>query len=377
MPRARIIPPESPEEAFYAAEFSAKEAEQLAAGDIALLDDVSFSSYRWSIFRLRSPEDQARAPQGGEWEQVAIKHGPIDEEWARATLGGGIFQFRGYFDSGDGRGRTLKRKPTMTLAGPVKNFGLAAVTPPVPAVAPAAEGLSRAERILLRHLRALEQRIGQIERPAPAPAAPSSTLDELLKSLVALDTLRNRNPQPVQSDKDVLEGFTQMLRQGIEIGQARDPAPPGEESTWIRVAEMAMPLLERLVAVRAARRAPGARPAPPPSSATVIEDRPSPEPTPPASDVDPSWKVAARSLARAIAIDTQPDEWAWQLEGILSESDFGMLRLATTEQVIGNLCALAPEAKVLATDHAREYVEAVLAEIKRPPEAEEAPEGSP
>lgn len=357
----------------YVIGLSDEEIERKAAGDIALLDDPTFNAYKWSIWRLRTPDEMAREPQGGEWEHVATKIGPLDEEWTRANLGGGTFEFRGYFDSGDGNGRNLKRKPIIPIAGPRKNF--AAPTPSAnPAVQlPANNGLTRGERILLKMARETQARLERLEHaPAPAPPAPQS-LKDLVESLVAIDTLRARNmPAPQPTDTEMLGSMMEVLRQGIEIGQVREPAAAGEGGTdWLKVAEAAMPVIERVLSVR------GRRMAPPPgvrtgsSSATVIETPPPPAAEAPAGPENQShrWETAFESLAGAIAENEDPADFAVTLERILNTQELAIARLEP-DQLIVRLKRAAEVFPILATLPGQAYIAQVLQELNQPPEAE-------
>ena len=377
-PRVRVPPQDPPS---YEIGITPDEAERLAAGDIVLLDDPLFNGYKWSIWRRRLAEEIARDPDGGEWERVTVKTGPLDEEWTQANLGGGTFDLRGYFDSGDGNGKNMKRRVLVTIAGPRKNF---AAAPPTPAalVVPNGAGLSRSERILIKMLRAMDQRLERIERaPAvpTAPTAPPPTMREMVETMVALETLRSKTgPAAPQTDSQFLQLAMDTLRQGIEIGQSRDPAPAGDGGTdWSKVAEMALPVIDRMIAHRQGRRVPPRAP----SGAEVVSSTPT-APAPPAPPdpetprVSHRWVTAIESLARAVLLGEDPVEWAYWLQSTLEPSEFGLLRLGDVDRVMTDVRAVAgtrEELAILHTDHAREFVAAVLDEIKNPT-AEDEPE---
>ncbi len=359
---------------------SEEELERKAAGDIAMLDDAAqFGSYKWSIWRRRTAPEIAAEPDGGEWESVAQRFGPIDEAWARTTLGGGTFEFRGYFDAGTGRRMT--RKPIIIIAGPRKDFTRAAPEPtpqpngvPIPGTAPA---LSRFERIMVRQNRELNQRLANLETSRSAPT--SGTLGEMIQGLVALDTLRGKNaPPPPTSDGEMVKLVMGALGQGIEIGRDREPLPASTGTDWAQVIKEGLPLLGQFLETRARRRAAAAAgmdPAnvPPPSGATEVPDPPQGHQL---TQDDLRWINAAAALEAAVAEQDDPRDFAASLEGsrMLSASQLGLLRVGTPEAITSQVRAYNPQSLILASDAAAVFIAAVLEELKHPTDAEDSPD---
>ena len=78
------------------------------------------------------------------------------------------------------------------------------------------------------------------------------------------------------------------------------------------------------------------------------------------------WPAAIEALANAIAGDEDPIEFAITLEHILNKQEFGMLRQATVDLVMGEVGVWVDSFPILKTDQARTFLEALLAEIKNP-----------
>lgn len=400
MPRRRVeVPPStlvSPGSSAERDETELLDNERDAAGDIALLDDAAFSAYKWSIWRRRLSDEISREPDGGEWEHVATRIGPIDEEWARETLGGGTFKLRGYFDNGDGRGRMLTRQPVITIAGPRRNFAAVVVPTPVapPAAAPPTDSITGP---LLEYMRSRDReldrvidRLSNVQQHAPAPQ-PVPSLKDVVESLAMLDKMRGSNAPADPNDK-VVSTMLEMVQKGIDLGREREPAAPAEgepTNPWATLAVALAPLADKILTTIAMReraraapqrpRAPGAAPPPPatePSSATVVGE-PETEPVVEAPGLSARLMVAIEALARAVARGDDPVVFAATLDQVLDDQELGTMRLTDDAVLLSQIRAVAGTTwPVLATDAAERFLSATLAEIRNPsePVTDEEPE---
>jgi hypothetical protein len=80
--------------------------------------------------------------------------------------------------------------------------------------------------------------------------------------------------------------------------------------------------------------------------------------------------AAVDALARAVIEQTPPDDFAFVLEHALSREQVAMLRLGSTEQIMGQLAESGATVKypILATEAAAPYLESVLTELRAPQE---------
>lgn len=265
----------------------AAEDAQSAIGDIAVLTGDEYDDISWSIFRYRTDDEVRRDPRGQRTEFVGKRHGPIDAEEFQLAFGGGTFDLRGYaprFDEGGGRrGVSIRyRIPSVTVAGPRRDFSRAALEPAAAVIAePVAGGGPTSElRLLLKMMRAdrrreAEQRaaaerraeIERQEREADRRRADDryyQSQQQFQQALLAMAT--KEPPAPPRGEKmtDMVEAFKAMkgaatesiadpvtmmtmmgnvLKQGIKIGQGREAEPAtegeGENSTLAAVSEIA------------------------------------------------------------------------------------------------------------------------------------------
>lgn len=341
------------------------EMEQAAAGDITLLGDPTFNDYHWSIWRQRSRAEIAGDPRAPAWEFITKAVGPIDATSMIAELGGGVFEFRGYVDVGDGRGKRMKRHPVIALAGPRKNFAIdpaATVTPATPTAG--INGLTRAERIMLRMIRGQEQRLQNVER---APAAPGMSLKDMVESLVMLDSVRQKGAAPSDT-ATAKELFTTMMaatKTGIELGQSREPIAAEEENATVKVIEAVAPLATRFLDILGSARKPRPGPAapsgsptatPPPSTAEVVDQ--------PVLNAEAARWIAA--IDRLESLMPAADEAAEEIAVILTESDLKDVLPFPNDSVIAQILARVPSGSVLATPDGRAYLALVLDELRKP-----------
>ena len=341
------------------------ELSQLKLGDLGLLNNPDYRDWDWHIYRFRTRAEIAADPQGGPRELMGKRSGPIDLFEIQEQFGGGVFEFWGFFDKNEGEGKKLYKKPIIPIAGPRKRFD---VPPPqTPVAVPAILSSDPALRLLER----MDQRLADMARtPAPAAAAPP-TLKDLADTLKTLDELRGRNAPAASGDPNTktVETYLGLIERGIAIGSERDPSAEPAGTDWGKVIDGALPVLDRMLSNLSRARRPIPRPAgaagPAPttaSSAVVIEDGK------PEVEVSYRWTVAIESLANAIADNEPPRDFAITLEHILNKQEFGMLRVATLEQVMAEMKAAVETFPILKTEQAQTYIQALLGEIKNPSE---------
>jgi hypothetical protein len=328
-------------------------------GDVGELADNRYTEYSWSIYRLRSVEEINRSPQAGPRSLVTKRVGPIDILELQREFGGGIYEFWAYFDQNDGAGKRLRFRRVYAVDGPRKD-----VTSPVTAPAAAPAGTDPQLAAILGQInRTLER----LENRAATPATPAPATQPFpFKELVELSKLISDRATPALAGASVTE-MMGLVQQGIELGKSTQPG--SEPSTVAVVLEKLAPSLERLAATLLTRRAPPPprRPTggPVPSSAQVVSEPEAPEPP---SDDETRMSAAIDALARAVIEQTPAEDFAFVLEHSLSREQVAMLRLGSTEQIMGQLSESGALAKypILATEAAAPYLDTVLTELRNP-----------
>ena len=335
------------------------EAEEL--GDLAALAEAD-QDWRWQVHRLKSREEQASNPRGKPRVWVTTIHGPVDLADFHQRRGGGTYEFWGSHEG------SLRRRVTVELDGLPKP----AVEPSAQAVgAPGPPPVNNAtDPSLLRLMVRLDDRLERLER-IPAPAEKSS-ITELVNALGSLDAMRHRGLEaPANPDKELFSTFVAVLQQGIELGQAREPIPAGAGGTdWVKVIETAAPIFNR-VFDRMGQRHPVPRTTRPPVEASHAEVLDHPGATP---DDMPAIRMQSLvdSMARAIAEQVEPADFAGTVEHILTAEETAMLRMTTAEALIADLRARAGgRYPILNTEDAQLFVDYVLTELRTPAEVEQ------
>jgi len=333
-------------------------------GDVGELADSRFTEFSWSIYRLRSTEEVTRNPQAGPRSLVTRRVGPIDILEIQREFGGGIYEFWAYLDQNDGAGKRLRFKRVYAVDGPRRD-----VTQPVTLPAPASTAAdAQLAAVLNGILRTLER---MDTRAAVAPAAVAAAAPVMqpfpFAELVQLSKLISDKATPALAGASITE-MMGLVTQGIELGKSTQPG--AEQSTMAVVLEKLAPSLERLAATLLSRRPappPQRRPAggPVPSSAQVVNE---PEPIEPQTDDQTRMAAAVDALARAVIEQTPPDDFAFVLEHSLSREQVAMLRLGSTEQIMGQLADSGATLKypILATEAAAPYLDSVLTELRAP-----------
>jgi hypothetical protein len=359
-----------------------EDIEQAQIGDLFSIQGSEFDNVSWSIFRFRTRPEIAADPQGQPEEWVADRTGQLHGTDLSESIGGGTFRFRGYRARADGNGVSLAYNRTIALAGPRKNF---AAPPPTPVVvAPTANGLSRGERIMLRMLRNQEQRLQLIERAAVSPVVGPS-LKDMAETMVLLQSMSQRG-QPASDTSIAKELFGTMMaatKTGIELGQGREPLPPEEVNTTVKVLEAVAPLASRFLDILATRRTapPPRRPAeataasPPetpaaaaPSSAEVVVE--TPETVQPI--IAARMMVVVDTLAMGATNQDEVEEIADLIAGVLPAGELeAILRLPDLVVLDDIAQKSSGQYPILATEAGRNYVAAVLSELRRVPEPDD------
>jgi hypothetical protein len=363
------IPPETIDPEEIGDDLTEEEIEQASVGDLISIQGPEFDNVSWSIWRHRTRTEMMNDNSDEKLEWVADRTGQLHGTDLVELIGGGTFNMRGYVPRSDGRGVRLKFNRTVAIAGPRKNFSVAPVQA-APAPTPTNGELTRGERMMLRMVKAIHGRLETIEKGSNASAPQPTSLKDLAETLKTLHELGGARPAPRDPDKEVVNGYLQMIQQGIELGREREPLPAGsanEGPDWGKIAETGMQLLDKLLARAAAQRAQamrGGRPNPPSHAAVVDEPQPAV-----VTMEDHRWSTAFESLAGAITDGEDPADFALTLARILNKTELAEARF-TPEKLVPRLQAAAAQFPVLATEAGQIYVNAVLMELNRPDEPE-------
>lgn len=375
--RAVVIQDGEPAEVELYDEISEDEERQAEAGTLFSIQGERFANVQWSIHRYRTRREMMDDPSGDKTEWVADVTGELHGQDLVDQVGGGTFRFYGYVPRpeipGGGRGgggSKLAFNRLIRLAGPRRDFN-ALPEKASPLAATATAESSRLDRL---------ERLVEAIATRPAAASPATSLTDMIQGLVALDTLRGRGE--VSPDKEMVQTMLDMMDRGAEWERSRDPVKAGEEGTAqvvLKIAEVAGPILGRMLDGLAARRVrpprPPAEPAPPPtsaappaapSSATVVEEE-----DPGAPVVRARMMVLVDELAAAIRDHDDVEDIAETVERVVPVGDLEAILAMPDQIVIDDLVRQAsgryPE---LDTPAARDYLVKVLAELRRPNDGE-------
>jgi len=363
------------------------EMEQAAAGDITLLGDPAFNDYHWSIWRQRTRAEIAGDPRAPLWEFITKAVGPIEATSMVPELGGGVFEFRGFVDVGDGRGKRMKRHPVIALAGPRKNFG---IETPSPAAITAPTNGNGTDPNLLRFLDRMELRLENLERNRSQviTSPPGPSIKELAETMVMLQAMTQKG-QPASDTSVAKQLFDTMMaatKTGIELGQGREPVPAEEVNTTVKVMETIAPLASRFLDVLAASRQRVATPPPPRTDPAPGPSAPPSPPEPSSAEVvgqDPEEIPPIATARMMVVIDTlamgaenrdDVEEVADLVAELLPPSDLAGILSLPDQVVVSDIAHRSGgQYPILATDAGRNYVAAILAELRRPPEPDDQP----
>lgn len=396
-------------------------------GDLDDLDDPEYPELKWSIFRILTPEQMAARGQREPRVWVGSHIGPISLSDVQSRFGGGKFEFFGK------QGRLLRRKAMRFIEGdpiivktPLQTADVSRGTlVPVVGVNGVENGSPRvgtSDAIAQHQIRRLKQRLRteRAEREREANARAESDREERLQQqlreseerttrLLESVNARLATPPPaaapapppplgimemlalIKAAKDIGGGGgdattlakmgLDFFRQGITIGEGRDPKTDddaGGTPAWV---EPAIQVLNTLLA-RGGRppmpsRPPGAAPAgaaPPPAGS------PAPSATHPVSEAvvvtEPTqgatpehrWHTAVESVYRGMLEGKDPGNIAASLEDMLNAAEYGMLRGGpeggpSADQIITHLPIMA-QFPQLATEQGKVYLTAVLTAMR-------------
>lgn len=350
------------------------------AGDMAALHDTSFNDWEWVIYQVRSHKEMAELQTRQRLVLITKMVGPLDIAQLQSVCGGGVFEIRGFFQ------KVLRTRFTQELAGAPKDWNAkpaqrpAAITPAL-ASADGGELSPTVIRLFRRQQRQLAELTTLVGTLARTPAPAQSTTLGLAEILQVADRLNERaNPRP---EANVLNQVVDAFQKGMEVRKEIEGGP--ERSTTEIIVDKAMPVAERLLGMILSARA-GARPkprppatAPPPASgsrAEVVESPPGAEPVA-AAPADPGadpgahrWATAMEALARAVAANDDPHEFAVTLEAIMLPEEIGALTNSTADEVTALLRANAGgHLPILNTEAGGAYIAAVHRELCTPVES--------
>jgi len=349
-------------------------------GDLAALQDERYQSWVWYIWRQPAPGEarDKTAPTKGP-RYVAKLYGPLDVEDVRAQCGGGHYKICGYVAG------TKQRGFMLTIDGPPR---VAPIVPPpgsapAPAAVPASAPSSELGALTQQLTRVVDQ-LTQLAQREP-PQTPPGQVFGFKEFLQLLPFLQGEQRPPI--DSGMLKEMIGLVTTGIDLGRNQD----GGANPWLAVIDRLGPHLDRIAAnMQARQRTAGRRPAapggPPPSPGPAASGSPVAPPAPaPAAvqseavvvdeteDADRQrWAVAVESLARAITDEQDPGDFAGVLEHILSDGQLSMLVSASTDAVMAELAQVQDRFPVFGTPAARSFVDAVLGELRAPPQEDEA-----
>jgi hypothetical protein len=157
---------------------------------------------------------------------------------------------------------------------------------------------------------------------------------------------------------------------GVELGGEQSG---GKRGTLEVVLDKLSPVLEKMAtAMVTAPRPMMRRPGPAPPAGVAVESQaqivPN-EPDLPEVDMDQIRMMSAvDSLSRAITGSVEPEDFAGDLEGILSPEQMHLLKSLPEDQVVSVILAAAGgRYPVLLAEPSKAYIGAVLKAVKEPP----------
>lgn len=367
---------------------------QAAVGTLFALDSPDMEGVAWSIHRYRSREEIARDPNGKPEEWVADMEGPLKGSDIVMAIGGGTFHFYGHVPKASG-GVKLAHNRILTLAGPRRDFSLPVGNGAAPAPAAAvalAPAVPDTTQQLLREMIDIQRRNDDrfiallttlaTREPPAAPAPQPSRETKLTDVIAAVAQMKQMTGGDGNGSMDVVKSVFDAFRQGLELGQEREPLPanggdPNPAGPWI---ERGLSLVEAMIrrsqmpqprprppgapgAAPGASPAAGAAPGPPPASeATVVDERP-------AVPHEHRWATAVETLYRGMLNGRMPDDIAASIADMLDDTEVAQLKGSpgeepTADQVLTYLAPLVAQYPQLTTEQGKVYVGSVLASLR-------------
>jgi hypothetical protein len=332
-------------------------------GDYAALADAAFQDWSWTVYRMRSADEMVRDRAKSPRVWMGKLAGPLELAEIQSAYGGGSFEVWGYFD------KNLRTRMRVDVSGPRKNFDERPITtesaPAAVSVATAPAAPATDERVvrMIDDLARKVEKLSSGENAAPVGIT--------IKDMIGLfQMFASQNP-PANTGSESIKELVETFKMGVELGGEQSG---GKRGTLEVVLDKLSPVLEKMAtamvtAPRPMMRRPG--PPPPPAGAAVeAETRVLPnEPELPEVDMDQIRMMSAvDSLSRAITGSVDPEDFAGDLEGILSPEQMHLLKSLPEDQVVGVILGAAGgRYPVLLAEPSKVYIAAVLKALKEPP----------
>jgi hypothetical protein len=335
------------------------EVEEVFDPDAGDLDHLTLATpdWRWVVYRKLRPEEKSVFP--GQHSVMLCKlEGAVDLDQIKREYGGGTYEFWGTIIGQRG----LQAKPVISLAGELKPAAVPPERQVAPATAPAA-AVNGTSPEMVAVLAGIQR---QLEKLSDRPVAPASPAFGIAEMLQLFQVLRGNEPDP----KAQIEGMLGLVKTGIQLGSEREPSEPPDAGMVIL--EKVMPSLENLATaiLTRGRGAPPRRP-PVPAQATVVDGQPVPQAQPVASadelEREARMVTLVGSLARAITQSIHVIDFADTVAAILPDDELFLVKQSTAEALLTEIQQKTGDRfPALATPAGREYVEALLAELRNP-----------
>lgn len=335
-------------------------------GDLFALADESYRDAVWYVWRRRLPGDAVdKRSNPNAPIYVAKVVGPVDIDDLAKMTGGGSFRLCGY------RGGEKFIERPFEVDGPRKVYPADVKAEPT-AAAPVAAVPDQSQAIAA----VIERMFDKLEQKLSTSQQSNGSGNALtVKDAIELAKMMRGEPQ-ASPDAAVVQTYVGILKDGIALGAQREAAGGTD---WAAVLEKGTPLLEKLVTgiltrrqAPPMRRAPGAQPARSASHAEVVQEPAATAPVDPPAGESPRMTAVVEGLARAVdemgtENEIEPADYAATVEHILNPAECSMLRITTTDTLMGELASVADRFPSLATPQARAFVDAVLTALRSEP----------
>ncbi len=392
---------------FEAEDVELDEEESKAIGDLADLDSPTFSDYEWNIYRLRTAEDMAKSGTRSPRVWIAKRVGPVNLNEIQADYGGGWFEFWGKLNGVTRKKfrREIEGEPKLSRIATTSPNGNPSSLAPQRDASGSASADELVRRAVLRERRRherqaerkerdderrraderfnrLEQLIAQSAAARPTSEPKPERLKDLAETMLMLRQLAPEGAAGM-SPLELLKAARDWMNQGIVLGEKREPGTVDGGDGWNaeRVTAVAQALAQILARFTPPpRRDPSAGAQPAAEAAKPTDSHAEVVPNPPAaSDPMHRWKGAVETVARNMVRGRGPDDTAATVEDLLNEEELGHLRGAQIDGVwrpsgtevlawlYGQGLGKFPQ---LESPGGLVYLDSVLAELRRPEEAE-------
>lgn len=350
-------------------------------------DFLSDSDVTYIVQRYKTSDEIAREPRGKSRVFVTKIPAPLELDLLHREHGGGRYRIL----KQDTGGRLLGSRE-IELEGPARIRVPEPPPSPAPVATPAVATEDPRRRAERRALKRLLREVGELKTRAAQPVSlpvpyAGSNFDQVAQVLALADKLAARNA-PAAGPVDAV---INALMKGIDLGTQREPAPAAAGTDWISLAKEAVPLVRDFLQTAAASARARAASSGPPRPATAGQPAPTAttpgNPSIPYADVVPEpshedqmkvarWTTVVDSLARAVARNVDPADFADTLRDLLPDEDIATLRFAPLDRIAAELSAGASHYPLLATPEgvlhppARAFLEAVHAALIAGPDSD-------